>query len=64
MSKFAINKLDWLVEKYSKPYKLAWLKKSMDGIVLWHILISFSIGTTYADEVYCDVVLMDACHNI
>lgn len=27
-------------------------------------LVVFSIGKTYADEVICDVVDMDACHII
>lgn len=26
------------------------------------VLVSFSIGKTYKDEVLCDVVLMDASH--
>jgi hypothetical protein len=25
-------------------------------------LINFSIGKTYKDEVWCDVILIDACH--
>ena len=26
------------------------------------LLIKFSIGKTYKDKVWCDVILMDACH--
>ena len=27
-----------------------------------HCLVSFSIGKNYQDEIWCDVVPMDACH--
>ena len=34
----------------------------MEASVLKRALVSFSIGPKYKDEVWCDVVDMDACH--
>ena len=51
-----------MTEKYLKPYKLAWLKQGGEVTVSKRALVSFSIGVKYRDEVWCDVVTMDACH--
>ncbi|XP_076900721.1 uncharacterized protein LOC143554956 [Bidens hawaiensis] len=45
-----------------KPYKLQWLEKGGEVTVSKKAIVSFSIGTTYKDDVVCDVVPMDACH--
>lgn len=49
-------------EPHPRPYKLTWLDKKNDVTVSKRILVSFSIGTTYKDQIWCDVVSMDACH--
>ena len=38
------------------------LKKGAEVTVSQRALISFSIGSKYKDQVWCDVVAMDACH--
>ncbi|GJX98929.1 putative reverse transcriptase domain-containing protein [Tanacetum coccineum] len=45
-----------------KPYKLQWLKKGGEVTISKHVLVAFYAGTTYKDNVWCDVVPMDACH--
>jgi hypothetical protein len=49
-------------ESHPRPYKLTWLDKKNDVTVSKRSLVSFSIGTTYKDQIWCDVVSMDACH--
>ncbi|PKI48211.1 hypothetical protein CRG98_031398 [Punica granatum] len=58
----AVQKLSLRSEPHPKPYKLAWLKKGGEVSVLKHALVTFSIGPRYRDSVWCDVVMMDACH--
>ena len=58
----ALEKLGVKTEAHPKPYKLAWLKKGGEVTVSKLPLISFSIGAKYKDQVWCDVVTMDACH--
>jgi hypothetical protein len=62
LSELAVQKLGLTPEKHPKPYKLAWLNKSTGITVSHRVLLSFSIGPTYSDEIFCDVVAMDACH--
>ncbi|GKA00780.1 putative nucleotidyltransferase, ribonuclease H [Tanacetum coccineum] len=38
------------------------LKKGGEVTVSKHVLVAFSVETTYKDSVWCDVVPMDACH--
>ncbi|GJQ97406.1 hypothetical protein Tco_0008545 [Tanacetum coccineum] len=45
-----------------KPYKLHWLKKGGEVTVSKRVLVTFSVGITYKDSVWCDMVPMDACH--
>ena len=58
----AVQKLQIQAEKHPKPYKLAWLKKGGEASVPKRAVVSFSIGLKYKDEIWCDVVDMDACH--
>jgi len=58
----AVQKLGLATEKHPHPYKLSWLKKENDVSVSRRCLVSFSIGTKYKDQVWCDVITMDACH--
>ncbi|GJT96538.1 putative nucleotidyltransferase, ribonuclease H [Tanacetum coccineum] len=57
-----IQKLELKTENHPKPYKLQWLKKGSEVTVSKRVLVAFSIGTTYKDNVWCDVVPMNACH--
>lgn len=58
----AVNKLQLQDEPHPSPYKLAWLHQDHDLYVTRRALVSFSVGPTYKDLVYCDIVPMDACH--
>ncbi|PKI53372.1 hypothetical protein CRG98_026251 [Punica granatum] len=58
----AVQKLSLRSEPHPKPYKLAWLKKGGEVSVSKRALVTFSIGSRYRDSVWCDVVMMDACH--
>ncbi|GJS89136.1 putative nucleotidyltransferase, ribonuclease H [Tanacetum coccineum] len=58
----AVQKLGLKIENHPKPYKLQWLKKGGEVTVSKRVLVAFSVGTTYKDSVWCDVVPMDACH--
>ncbi|XP_031391113.1 uncharacterized protein LOC116203503 [Punica granatum] len=58
----AVQKLSLRSEPHPKSYKLAWLKKGGEVSVLKRVLVIFSIGSRYRDSVWCDVVMMDACH--
>lgn len=57
-----VSKLGISTKPHPKPYKLAWSKKGGEVQVDKHARITFSIGTVYRDEVWCDVVTMNACH--
>ncbi|GJX76150.1 putative CCCH-type zinc finger family protein [Tanacetum coccineum] len=62
VSRDAVEKLNLKQEKHPKPYKLSWFKKGNEVNVDTRCLVSFSIGHKYFDNVWCDVVSMDACH--
>lgn len=62
VSEEAIQKLTLTMKHHPTPYKLAWLKQGSEVQVSRWTLISFSVGTTYRDKIYCDIVLMEACH--
>lgn len=57
-----VGKLNLNTEKHPRPYKLSWLRKGNEVQVDKKCLVQFSIGPIYKDEVWCDVVPMDACH--
>lgn len=44
------------------PYKLAWIQQGNEVSVSTRALVEFSIGTSYKDQLFCDIVPMDACH--
>lgn len=62
MAESAVAKLGLPTEAYPRPYKLAWLSKGFDINISRRVLIFFSIGSTYSDEILCDIVPMDACY--
>ncbi|KAK0606365.1 hypothetical protein LWI29_036921 [Acer saccharum] len=62
ISEETVRKLQLATEAHPRPYKLTWLDKRNDVTVVRRCLISFSIGATYKDKSWCDVIAMDACH--
>lgn len=56
-----VDKLCLTFEVHPAPYYLTWLQCGTATIAKC-LLVSFSIGSTYSDSMWCDVVLMDACH--
>ncbi|KAD2113026.1 hypothetical protein E3N88_41812 [Mikania micrantha] len=44
------------------PYTIQWLNQGKGILVSHRALITFSIGRKYEDQVWCDIIPMDACH--
>ncbi|XP_056847412.1 uncharacterized protein LOC108830965 [Raphanus sativus] len=57
-----VPKLSLSVEPHPSPYKLGWLHQGSELTITKRTLVKFSVGDVYKDEVYCDLVPMDACH--
>ena len=57
-----VEKLDLEVVNHPEPYQLTWLKKGNVVKVSKRCLVHFSIRKKYIDEVWCEVIPMDACH--
>jgi len=57
-----IEKLNLHTLAYPHPYNIQWLNQSKGLQVNSRCLISFSIGKNYQDELWFDVIPMDACH--
>ena len=57
-----VDKLKVIVSPHPKPYTIQWLNQSKGLQITQRCLLSLSIGKTYKDEIWCDVVPMDACH--
>ncbi|XP_059064254.1 uncharacterized protein LOC131856481 [Cryptomeria japonica] len=62
VSREMVDKLNLQCEKHPHPYPITWFKKGSEVNVDKRCLIKFSIGKNYKDEVWCDVIPMDACH--
>ena len=62
VSEEMVDKLKLHCDKHPHPYRIAWFKKGSEFTINKRCLINFSIGKTYKDEVWCDVILMDAFH--
>lgn len=62
ISEVAVSKVSLSPEPHPKPYRLSWLSQGTDVTVSKLVLVNFSIGSTYRDAVYCDVVPTDASH--
>ena len=56
-----VTKLGLKTTPHPRPYKLQWLKESVELLVDKQVLVNFSIGK-YNDEILCDVVPMEAGH--
>ncbi|KAM0004285.1 putative nucleotidyltransferase, Ribonuclease H [Helianthus debilis subsp. tardiflorus] len=57
-----VDKLKLPLHDHPEPYQLTWLKKGNLLKVTHRCLVQFSIGNKYSDEVWCEVLPMDACH--
>ena len=57
-----VEKLGLTPEPHPDPYQLTWLKKGNIVKVNQRCLVKFSIGSRYSDEIWCEVIPMDACH--
>ena len=62
VSKEMVYKFKLRCETHPHPYRIAWFKKGNEVTINKRCLIKFSISKNYKDEVWCDVILMDACH--
>jgi len=56
-----VTKLGLKTTPHPRPYKLQWLKESVELLVDKQVLVNFSI-CKYNDEILCDVVPMEAGH--
>jgi hypothetical protein len=57
-----VKKMALETEQHPTPYRLEWLKKGTEVLVSKRCLVPFSIGVRYKDQMWCDVMAMDACH--
>nr|GEY15702.1 reverse transcriptase domain-containing protein [Tanacetum cinerariifolium] len=55
-----VEKLVLPIQNHPDPYQLTWLKKGNLVKVTHHCLVHFSIGNKYTDELWCEVIPMDA----
>jgi hypothetical protein len=62
VSKEMVDELKLHRETHPHPYQIAWFKKGNEVTINKICLVKFSIGKTYKDEVWCDFVMIDACH--
>ncbi|GKF69357.1 reverse transcriptase domain-containing protein [Tanacetum coccineum] len=61
-STYIVEKLGMKTEDHPEPYQLTWLKKGNTVKVSQRCLVQFSIGKNYKDEVWSEVIPMDAAH--
>ncbi|XP_017984225.1 PREDICTED: uncharacterized protein LOC108663577 [Theobroma cacao] len=62
IANYMVEKLKLPTEVHPHPYKLQWLRKGNEVKVTKCCCVQFFIGSKYEDEVWCDVIPMDACH--
>ncbi|GKB18232.1 putative nucleotidyltransferase, ribonuclease H [Tanacetum coccineum] len=58
----AVKNLGLKTKNHPKPFKLQWLKKGGEVTVSKRVHVQFFVGNTYKDNVWCDVVPMNAYH--
>lgn len=61
-SQTLVTKLNLPTQPHPSPYVIQWLNQGKGIRVSHRVLLSLSIGKSYTDELWCDVVPMDACH--
>ena len=57
-----MTKLGLNTEAHPKLYNIHSLQDRKSMKITEHCLVPFSIGKIYHDEIWCDVMKMDACH--
>ncbi|GJU08564.1 reverse transcriptase domain-containing protein [Tanacetum coccineum] len=62
VSTYRVEKLGMKTEDHPEPYQLTWFKKGNNVKVSKRCVVQFSIGKSYKDEVWCEVIPMDAAH--
>ncbi|XP_076909541.1 uncharacterized protein LOC143566842 [Bidens hawaiensis] len=62
VSQSMVDKLNLPTQDHPEPFQLTWLKKGNLIKVTHRCLVQFSIGNKYSDEIWCEVLPMDACH--
>jgi hypothetical protein len=62
VSNYMVDKLKLPTESHPHSYNLQWFNDGSEVKVTKRCLVTFSIGEKYKDQVWCDVVPMDACH--
>nr|XP_010911115.1 uncharacterized protein LOC105037111 [Elaeis guineensis] len=61
-STILVEKLNLVTIKHPCPYRLQWLTNDGDVKVTKQVVVPFSIGKSYKNEVICDVVPLKASH--
>ncbi|KAD6118682.1 hypothetical protein E3N88_09953 [Mikania micrantha] len=61
-SQTLISKLGLEIEPHPSPYVIQWLNQDKGLRVTHRVQVHLSIGKIYEDDVWCDVIPMDACH--
>ena len=56
-----VEKLNLKKVKHPTPYKVSWLHKGHQLLVIEHSEVDFQIGI-YKDKAICDIMPMDVCH--
>jgi len=57
-----VDKLQLKTEPHPHPYSIQWLNQGKRLKVSLRCLVSLSIGKSYVDKLWCDILAMDACH--
>jgi len=57
-----VDKLKLKTEAHPHPYHIQWLNHGKGLGVSPRCLLALSIGKNYVDELWCDILPMDACH--
>nr|GEY32562.1 transposon Ty3-I Gag-Pol polyprotein [Tanacetum cinerariifolium] len=61
-SQTLVTKLNLITEPHPSPYVIQWLNQGKGIQVTHRTLLSLSISKLYEDQIWCDVIPMDACH--
>lgn len=64
ISEAAIERLGLKTEKHPTPYQFSWVNEANSVLVKQHCLVKFSLGKSYVDEAWCDVIPMTVCHML
>ncbi|KAJ0622866.1 putative transcription factor interactor and regulator CCHC(Zn) family [Helianthus annuus] len=57
-----VTKLSLPTDPHRYPYDIQWLNQRQGICVISRVLLSFTIGQKYKDDIWCDILPMDSCH--